>query len=143
MAAPPKTGPFPVEGNRRRSDRVPIVMRVTLISNRNDGIRVREEVESEVISEHGALLRSKRSLPVTGDITLFNPRNNMKVEARVISAGQVSADGYARFAVEFRSPCKNFWGIWFPPSDVPIPVTSVSRNSRRPAPVPIAAGEKH
>lgn len=116
MPEPVKSASLSVFGSeKRRSERVMIVMRVTLISSRSDGVRVREEVESEVVSAHGALMRSKRSVPVGGHVTLFNPRNNMKVDARVINVGQSSPDGYIRFSIELKTPCLNFWGIAFPP----------------------------
>lgn len=103
--------------NTRRSQRVVLVMRITMIWSKDGGLRVRELAETEVISAHGALLRSNASLAPGTHVTLFNPRNNERVNAKVISQGQQGPDSLARFVVELLEPSAEFWGVSFPPCE--------------------------
>lgn len=102
-------------GDRRRSERLLLVMPVILTYNGEGDVTIREDAESEQINRHGALLRVKMNLPRQAVVTLVNPRNKSSVDAHVVvESGQRGPDGWFRVAVEFKSPSTKFWGVHFP-----------------------------
>jgi hypothetical protein len=112
QAAKPGTG---AEGDRRRSTRVLLVMPVDVAWTSKDGLQVQEHAETEVVSQHGAMLRMGTRLPVGVQLELRRPASGMSGKARVVGVGNPSPDGMARVAVELAVPSDAFWGISFPP----------------------------
>ena len=102
-------------GSRRRSQRVMLVIPVALTWTSGGGVKVRERAETEVVSTHGALIRTKVQLPTAAEIEVKNPLTNRSAKARVISVGKPAGDGYIRIALELTVPSIVFWGISFPP----------------------------
>lgn len=103
------------EGDRRRSTRVLLVMPVDVAWTSKDGLQVQEHAETEVVSQHGAMLRMGTRLPVGVQLELRRPASGMSAKARVVGVGNPSPDGMARVAVELAVPSDAFWGISFPP----------------------------
>ncbi len=106
--------PGQAPNERRRSERISIVLKVMLITTREDGTKVKEQAESEVLSRHGALLRCKVRFPARSVVVLFNPRNGERIDARVIHESERNTDGFYRIAVEFAAASGRFWGVAFP-----------------------------
>jgi hypothetical protein len=102
-------------GDRRRSTRVLLVMPVDVAWTSKDGLQVQEHAETEVVSQHGAMLRMSTRLPVGVHLELRRPASGMSGKARVVGVGNPSPDGMARVAVELTVPSDAFWGISFPP----------------------------
>jgi hypothetical protein len=103
------------ESDRRRSTRVLLVMPVDVAWTSKDGLQVQEHAETEVVSQHGAMLRMGTRLPVGVQLELRRPASGMSGKARVVGVGNPSPDGMARIAVELAVPSDAFWGISFPP----------------------------
>ncbi|MGH9814638.1 MAG: PilZ domain-containing protein [Candidatus Acidiferrales bacterium] len=112
-----QTAPKPSgnEGDRRRSTRVLLVIAVDVSWTSKDGLQVQEHAETEVVSQHGAMLRMSTRLPVGMQVEVRRPANGQATKARVVGVGNPSPDGMARVAVELTVPSDAFWGISFPP----------------------------
>lgn len=80
-----------------------------------EGVRVKEHAETEAVSAHGAQLRMKSRLPLSGEVKLNHQRTGQSTRARVISVGNPAPDGLTRIAVEMESPGETFWGVSIPP----------------------------
>lgn len=110
-----KPGGGAESGDRRRSTRVLLVMPVDVAWTSKEGLQVQEHAETEVVSQHGAMLRMSTRLPVGVQLELRRPASGMSGKARVVGVGNPSPDGMARVAVELTVPSDAFWGISFPP----------------------------
>jgi len=109
------------ESDRRRSTRVLLVMPVDVAWTSKDGLQVQEHAETEVVSQHGAMLRMGTRLPVGVQLELRRTASGKSSKARVVGVGNPSPDGLARVAVELTSPSDAFWGISFPSMMPPAP----------------------
>jgi len=103
------------ESDRRRSTRVLLVMPVDVVWASKEGVQVRESAETEVVSQHGAMLRMSSRLPVGVQVEVRRPGSGKSAKARVVGVGNPSPDGMARVAVELLAPSDAFWGVSFPP----------------------------
>lgn len=102
--------------DRRRSQRVFIVIPVNISFTNKDGVRIKEEVHTEIVSRHGALLRVKGSIPLHAEVELSRPRTSQSAHARVVWTGKPDAEGITRVAVELATPSTEFWGVYLPPA---------------------------
>jgi hypothetical protein len=98
---------------RRRSLR--IVMRVSLLVNAVDYPELTdwEQVETQVISLHGGLIRTRQSFPVGALLELRMCRNGRTARARVVWAGS-GANGIG-YELGFEVLEPGFWDVKFPP----------------------------
>ena len=124
------------EGDRRRSTRVLLLMPVDVAWTSKDGLQVQEHAETEVVSQHGAMLRMSTRLPVGVQLDLRRPASGMSGKARVLGVGNPSPDGMARVAVELTVPSDAFWGISFPPpaAATPAGAKAAVKPAAKPAP---------
>lgn len=104
----------PAESDRRRSTRVLLVIPVEVAWTSKDGLQVQEHAETEVVSQHGALLRMGTRLAPGTQLDLRRPNTGHASKAKVVGVGNPSSDGLARVAVELTSPSDSFWGVSFP-----------------------------
>jgi hypothetical protein len=102
------------ESDRRRSTRVMLVMPVEVKWMSKDGPWVQEHAETEVVSQHGAMLKMKARLNPGMQIEIRRPSVGLSAKAKVVGVGNPSPDGMARVAVEMLSPSDAFWGVSFP-----------------------------
>ena len=102
--------------NRRRSERVILRMRITLIAE--DIERKRQEVEAltQVVNAHGGLLKTQMELHVGQPMLLVNPQNKVEQSSRVVRI-EDTAEGDFAVAFEFDQPNPKFWPVVFPPED--------------------------
>lgn len=109
---------FPKSGggdsDRRRSTRVLLVMPVEVKWVAKDGLVVQEQAETEVVSQHGAMLRMKARLAPGTQVELRRPSAHQAAKAKIVGVGNPSPDGLARVAVEMTVPSDAFWGVSFP-----------------------------
>ncbi|PYT93201.1 MAG: hypothetical protein DMG36_10825 [Acidobacteria bacterium] len=108
--------------NRRRSERVMLRMRVTVIAE--DTKHKRHQVESltQVVNAHGGLLKMQMELHVGQPMLLVNPQNKVEQSCRVVRI-EDTPDGDFAVAFEFDRPNPKFWPVVFPPEDwVAVPV---------------------
>lgn len=101
----------------RRSQRMLLVIPVTVSWRTAAGVTLRQHAATEVVNAHGALVKIKASIPLNSVVDLVRPSLNRSAKARVVSSEEPQEDGLTRLAVEFVEPNSEFWGISFPPLD--------------------------
>jgi len=84
-----------------------------------DGPWVQEHADTEVVSQHGAMLKMKSRPAIGAQIEVRRPALGQSVKAKVVGMGNPSSDGLARVAVEILVPNDTFWGVSFPPQATP------------------------
>lgn len=107
--------------NRRRSERVMLRMRLTVIAE--DTQRKRQQIEAltQVVNAHGGLMKIQVELYVGQSMMLVNPQNKAEQSCRVVRVDD-TAEGDFAVAFEFDSPSPKFWPVVFPPEDWHAPV---------------------
>ena len=99
---------------RRRSQRVPLLMPVQLDWNTKAGEYVEVDAQTEIVSAHGALLVLKSDHLPTTEVRVRNVRTGAVEWAAVV--GVVSQErNRAKLAVTFSAPNAEFWGEGVPP----------------------------
>ena len=102
--------------NRRRSERVMLQMRITVIADDTQRNSRREEALTQVVNAHGGLLKMKMDVHVGQPILLVNPHNKVEQSCRVVRVEDTASENYA-VAFEFDRPNPKFWPVVFPPAD--------------------------
>jgi hypothetical protein len=102
--------------NRRRSERVMLQMKVTVIAEDVQRKPGREEALTLVVNAHGGLLKMKMDVHVGQPMRLVNPQNNVEQNCRVVRVDDTSTDFFS-VAFEFDHPNPKFWPVVFPPPD--------------------------
>jgi hypothetical protein len=102
--------------NRRRSERVMLQMKVTVIAEDTERKPRQEEALTLVVNAHGGLLKMKMDVHVGQPMRLVNPQNKVDQNCRVIRVDDTSPDFYS-VAFEFDAPNPKFWPVIFPPAD--------------------------
>jgi hypothetical protein len=108
--------------NRRRSERVMLQMRVTVIAEDIAHQPRQEEALTLVVNAHGGLLKAKMDLHVGQPMRLVNPQNGVEENCRVVRVEDTSPE-YFSVAFEFDKPNAKFWPVVFPPPDWHAPRT--------------------
>lgn len=97
---------------RRRAQRVLLRMPVVLhIQGRAKPI----QGFTHTVSSNGAMIILADGLPIGSKLSLENPTNQRKVDAHVVRAAQLNAEG-SLVPVEFLTASPQFWNIFFPPN---------------------------
>ena len=108
--------------NRRRSERVMLRMRLTVIAEDTDRKRQQYETMTQVVNAHGGLMKMQAELHVGQPMLLINPQNKVEQKCRVVRIDD-TAEGDFAVAFEFDAPNPKFWPVVFPPEDwVAVPV---------------------
>jgi hypothetical protein len=102
--------------NRRRSERVMLRMKVTVIAEDVQRQPRQEEALTLVVNAHGGLLQMQMDLHVGQPMRLVNPQNKVEQNCRVVRVDDTSSDFFS-VAFEFDRPNPKFWPVVFPPSD--------------------------
>ena len=102
--------------NRRRSERVMLQMRVTVIADDVNRKPRQEEALTQVVNAHGGLLKLKMEVHVGQPMRLVNPQNKVEQNCRVVRVDETGTDFYS-VAFEFDQRNPKFWPVVFPPSD--------------------------
>jgi hypothetical protein len=102
--------------NRRRSERVMLRMKVTVIAEDKERKPRREEALTLVVNAHGGLLQMKMDVHVGQPMRLVNPQNNVEQNCRVVRVDDSASDLFS-VAFEFDHANPKFWPVVFPPSD--------------------------
>lgn len=122
------------ESDRRRSARVMLVVQVEVKWMTKDGPWVQEHAETEIVSQHGAMLKMKSRLHPGVQIEIRRPSVGLSVKGKVVGVGNPSTDGLARVAVEITTPSDSFWGVSFPSASATPAKPPMSLSPNRPAP---------
>jgi hypothetical protein len=102
--------------NRRRSERVMLQMRITVIAEDVEHKPRREEALTLVVNAHGGLLKMKLDVYVGQPMRLVNPQNKVEENCRVVRVEDTSTEFFS-VAFEFDKANPKFWPVVFPPSD--------------------------
>ncbi len=102
----------PTAEERRRAQRVLLRMPVLLhIPNRAEPM----QAETHTVSQNGAMILVTEAIGEGTKVALENPRNQKRVDARVVRPPQM-AQGGSLVPVEFLTPSPTFWAVFFPPA---------------------------
>ncbi len=107
-----QTQPFAV--GQRRSQRVLLAIPLEVAWTRQDGVRVIEHAQTEIVNRHGALLHVETPIPTATQVKLLRPHQGLSTPARVVGKYPSQQDGLSRIAVELSVPSEQFWGLSFP-----------------------------
>lgn len=108
--------------NRRRSERVMLRMRLSVIAEDTQRKRQQYEAMTQVVNAHGGLLKMQAELHVGQPMLLVNPQNKIEQSCRVVRVEDTAEADFA-VAFEFDAPNPKFWPVVFPPEDwVAVPV---------------------
>lgn len=102
--------------NRRRSERVMLQMKVTVIADDTARNPRQEEALTLVVNAHGGLLKMKMDVHVGQPMLLVNPKNKVEQSCRVVRIDDTSTEFFS-VAFEFDKPNPKFWPVVFPPAD--------------------------
>jgi hypothetical protein len=102
--------------DRRRSERVMLQMKVTVIADDTEHKPRQEEALTLIVNAHGGLLKMKMDVHVGQPMRLVNPHNKLEQSCRVVRVDDTSTEYYS-VAFEFDAPNPKFWPVVFPPSD--------------------------
>jgi PilZ domain-containing protein len=108
--------------NRRRSERVMLRMRLTVIAEDDARKRQQYEAMTQIVNAHGGLMKMQAELHVGQSMVLVNLQNKVEQKGRVVRIDD-TAEGDFAVAFEFDAPNPKFWPVVFPPEDwVAVPV---------------------
>jgi hypothetical protein len=102
--------------NRRRSERVMLQMRITVIADDTEHKSRQEEALTQMVNAHGGLLKMKMDVHVGQSMLLVNPQNKLEQSCRVVRVEDMAGGNFS-VAFEFDKPNPKFWPVVFPPSD--------------------------
>ncbi len=102
--------------NRRRSERVMLQIRVTVIAEDIEHKPRQEEALTQIVNAHGGLLKMKMDMQIGQPMLLVNPQNKVEQSCRVVRVEDTSPEFFS-VAFEFDQPNPKFWPVVFPPAD--------------------------
>ena len=102
--------------NRRRSERVMLQMKITVIAEDVERKSHQEEALTLVVNAHGGLLKMRMEMQIGQPMLLVNPQKSVEQNCRVVRVEDTSPE-YFSVAFEFDQPNPKFWPVVFPPSD--------------------------
>jgi hypothetical protein len=102
--------------SKRRSDRIPLVLPVSVSATDAVGKPFSENATTVMVSEHGAAIALKTALAPGQKIIIRRLRTQVLREAECQVLGQIGTQpGLLVFSVAFRNPAVGFWDVYFPP----------------------------
>jgi hypothetical protein len=104
------------EMNRRRSERVPLQVRLVVVTEFEPGRLARVDAFTLVVNAHGGLFEINLRLKKGQKLLLSNPALGAEERATVVAVRNAHENSYA-VAFEFDNPAPQFWPISFPPKD--------------------------
>ncbi len=105
----------PTGTQRRRSQRVHLLVPLEMAWTTTENAQIKEHAETEEVNAHGALLWAKNCPSPQTPVKLTHGHTGNSTLARVISEGNLRPTGHRQVAVELAVPSYAFWGISFPP----------------------------
>ncbi len=104
--------------DRRRGQRVFLVLPVELHWTAADGRPAMTAAETGIVSAYGATLQVKAAPRPVAALELRLPSRGLSAKARVVGARPPTPDGSTTLGVELITPNENFWGVSLPPPPV-------------------------
>jgi hypothetical protein len=110
--APLEDGPQ----KKRRSARVVIAVRLTLMTESVKGEAIQAEALTVAVNAHGGLLKVHAELLPGQPLTLINAKAGLRETCRTVRTESLPNGEFA-VAFEFDRPAPEFWPVSFPPTD--------------------------
>lgn len=109
----PRLGPY---GDRRRSQRVLLSVRVRITGTDASGVTFTEDTTTAVVNAHGGLVLLKTAVRQGQRLKIKNLNTDEEAQCIAIeaNAGSVAA---REIGVEFVAAAPRFWRVSFPPAD--------------------------
>jgi PilZ domain-containing protein len=105
----------------RRSRRVLLKVSITVRGCHADGTPFREQTQTLVVSENGALILLVASVEKGETLRLMHRITGQELDCKVVYIGPKQGDK-AEVGIEFLLPGRQFWQIDFPPEAYKPPV---------------------
>ena len=102
--------------DKRRSERVNLVVPMMVTALRVDGREIQELTQTAIVNAHGGLFRSTTEFLVAQPLVLTNLNTNLKESARVVHA-EMLPNGEFGVAFEFDNAAPEFWQVEDAPDD--------------------------
>jgi hypothetical protein len=102
--------------NKRRSERVVLIVRLVLSVKGPDGRITNQEAKTQVVNAHGGLLVTQMDMATGQEFVLTNPKTGVAQACRAIRCERLDVAALS-VAFQFNAPSPKFWPIDFPPSD--------------------------
>ncbi len=102
--------------NKRRSERVVLIVRVSLSFKAADGREIKQEAKTQVVNAHGGLLVTQMTISVGQEFTLTNIKTGVAKRCRVVRVESLETTEWS-VAFQFYERAPKFWPVEFPPSD--------------------------
>jgi hypothetical protein len=106
--------------NRRRSERVMLQMKVTVIADDVQHKPRQEEAMTLVVNAHGGLLNLHMEVLPAQPVVIVNLKSGREQSAKIVRV-EHPPGGHTQVAFEFNTPSPDFWPIIFPPADWGLP----------------------
>jgi len=110
----PTANTVPPKAERRRSQRVLLVIPMEVTWTTKEGVRVKEHAETEEVNACGAVLRMKAHPPISTEVELTHGRTHESVRARVVGMRDPTTEGLKRIGVDLAPLSETFWGVSIP-----------------------------
>jgi hypothetical protein len=107
-----------VSSERRRGQRVFLVLPVELRWTGSGGQVSTALAETGIVSAFGATLTVKGELPEGADVELRVPSTGQASRARIVGRRPPAADGSTAIAVELAASNERMWGVELPPPPI-------------------------
>jgi hypothetical protein len=101
---------------KRRSARVVIAVRLTLMTESVKGEAIQAEAVTVAVNAHGGLLKVHAELLPGQPLTLVNVKAGLRETCRTVRTERLPNGEFA-VAFEFDRPAPEFWPVSFPPTD--------------------------
>jgi hypothetical protein len=108
----------PTGSERRRGQRIFLVMPVELSWKDSQGKANSAKAETGIVSAFGATLVVKSQLPDVSEIEVRVPSTGEKSRARVVGRRPPAPDGSTALAVELAASNPHMWGVQLPPPPI-------------------------
>jgi hypothetical protein len=109
--------------NKRRSERVVLIVRVALSVKAPNGSEIRQEAKTQVVNAHGGLLVTQMPVLAGQEFTLTNIKTGVAKQCRVVRVERLETSEFS-VAFQFGERAAKFWPVEFPPSDWAAPDTA-------------------
>ena len=103
------------EPNRRRSERIPLVISIRVDGKSAKGQQFSEATRTVEINRQGARIFLKDQVTPGTPLRIVNLSSNAAAAFRVVRATQAMTELGGEWAVDSLDPKQSIWGIEFPP----------------------------
>ena len=108
----------PTGSERRRGQRIFLVMPVELSWTDSQGRASTTKAETGIVSAFGATLVVRSDVPGVSEVEVRVPSTGEKSRARIVGRRPAAPDGSTALAVELAASNQHMWGVQLPPPPI-------------------------